>query len=162
MSASGTVVLTPNQSVGITFAEAQHLTPFHLTQPQWTPAYLVSNGAGTVPSASAGLTVATAVAPVIQDVILRYGPVDATQQCFVELFETDQPSGFGFPGNPTPTTLTIGGHSVTRVEYTHDGPMVNYGWRDQGTIFSLDAKIAGPLTEQDVEHMVASMLEPGS
>ena len=161
-SASGTVVLTPNQSVGITFAEAQQLTPFYLAQPQWTPAYLVSKGADTVPITPAGLNNGTPITPVSQDVILRYGPVDATQQYFVELFETDQPSGFGFPGNPTPTTLTIGGQTVTRVEYTHDGPMVNYEWRDQGTIFSLNAKIAGPLTEHDVEHMIASMLGHGS
>ncbi len=115
-----------------------------------------------MPIAPAGHNIRTPITPVIQGVILRYGPIDSTQQCFVELFETDQPSGFGFPGNPTPTTLTIGGHSVARVEYTHDGPMVNYEWREQGTIFSLDAKIAGPLTEQDVEHMIASMLDEGS
>ncbi len=163
-STTVSVPATPNPSgaSSFTFEEVQQLAPFYVAQPTWMPSYLETKYAN-VPFGPGSATPAT---PVVQ-VTLWYGPpvtaqLSVARQYFVELFETDQPSSFGFPGNPTPTTVTVSGHAVARVEYTNNGPYVNYQWQDQGTIFSLDAKIAGPLTEQDIEHMIASMLTPDS
>jgi len=133
----------------VTFAQAQQLAPFYITDPTWLPSYLVSQCVigfreGETPDPSAQL-------------LIEYGPPDGSQAYSVQIVEYTenhgaQPSGI-------PSALTIAGHvvaySVTPVGY---GTHSYFVWHDQGTIFQLDAMLGGPLTEQDVERMIASML----
>ena len=62
----------------------------------------------------------------------------------------------------TPMTTKIGGRDMTHSETTGaSGALAYFLRQDQGSTFQLTAQIAGPLTEQDVEQMIASMLGQG-
>jgi hypothetical protein len=59
----------------------------------------------------------------------------------------------------TGADLTIKGHVVVHSNVSGDGITDStFIWQDQGTLFVLGAVLAGPLSEQDVEKMIASML----
>ena len=54
----------------------------------------------------------------------------------------------------------IAGTSVTRTDINclSGSPIVDFLWREQGATFQFAGTIAGLLTEQDLEHLVAPMV----
>lgn len=56
-----------------------------------------------------------------------------------------------------PFPLTINGLKVTRMVRTAGPPLTTYDWQSGGVVYIVEAVIRGPLTEADVEHMIASM-----
>ena len=60
---------------------------------------------------------------------------------------------------PLTSTLNLAGHDVSRTSTDNSDDVVIFRWEDQGTTFLVRAKTATPVTVQDVEHMIASMLE---
>jgi hypothetical protein len=75
----------------------------------------------------------------------------------VAIVEHGGPLNIGFPNTKM---KTINGHPVTQTTQ-RDGTvsLAYFFWQDQGTSFELTAELADPLTEQDVERVIASMLD---
>jgi hypothetical protein len=150
---------TPNDSgqIVVTFEQAKQLVSFHLAEPQWLPSYLVAQGIRMESSAPPG----TVPSPEqIHNVFLGYGPPDRSQHYSLQILEH---GGTFTVQLPNTTVMTIAGHLVTRSATTTDsGSLVYFLWQEQGTSFQITAQIAGPLTEQDVEKVIASMITQGS
>ncbi len=156
-----TALPTPNadgQTV-LTFKQAQQLAPFYVTQPRWVPSVLVDEGIevpqwqGAEPPGSP-----------IQEIMLSYRGKDPGQMINVQITEELEHVPRGYSNASTPVAITIAGHSVTRTDIVAiSGTLIkDYLWQQQGTTFELTGTIAGPLTEQDLEHMIASMFNPTS
>ncbi len=158
---------TPNETghyTGITFEQAQQLAPFTLAQPQWVPSYLVKqwiearalpqlefpNGTPTLSSPSN---------PKLELVTLMYTLQDSTQNGLVAIQETGHSVQAGIPNDATQTTVTMAGLAITKSTFTMAVPMAEYQWQMDGTYFDVSVHFAGPITEQDVEHMIASMID---
>src|SRR5579875_711892 len=161
----------------LTFAQAQRVAPFHLAQPAWLPPCL--NVAGITASVL-NLTdpqpqvPATPTTSPVQAVRLDFGTAWPNKVYPVVIDELEQGTPlWPIPGQVTPltTTLTIGGHTVTRLSWAivatlpPPGADAAYIWADQGTTFRLSAVVGATfigihmITEQDVEQMIASMLQ---
>jgi hypothetical protein len=174
--ASPQAARTPNAAgnyVLATLAQAQQLAPFQLAQPSWIPSYLDDPDivASDMIDASGEVTQTSPAGPV-QAVNLVYHDSAEDDAALVTIREVKQGSALA-QANGTPTPLTIAGHMVSRTISSdplpppagiagYSGNNASYVWTDQGTTFELDAMMAGPITEQDIEHMIASMIAPGS
>jgi hypothetical protein len=166
----------------LTFAQAQQFAQFPLVQPTWVPSYLhderisasVPNRTEvliTTPTADA--TPPTGAVQVVS-VIIRGPSFEPPEPPAVTINELKQGTSLGPPWGPGPgsgpttttTTITIAGHPVTDTGWPivavapSPGPNNSFVWTDQGTTFQLLALVTGPLSVQDVEHMIASMLQP--
>ena len=143
----------------LAFAQVQRLATFYVARSQWVPPYLADQGVmvpqwqGAEPPGSP-----------FERIILAYGSSNPSQHYMVQISESSVGvhSSFGSQAS-TPTTVTIAGHRVTRTDITaRSGAQVkkvaDYLWQDQGTTFELAGDLSGPVTEQDLEHMVASMI----
>lgn len=138
--------LSPAQLGSIPFAEAQKQASFYLAEPKWLPSYLVAQGVR-------GLKVDDQ----LTEPTLYYGPPDGSQSYSVQIVEYTEDHRAQPPG--TLEVLTIAGHVIAHSTATvDDGTHSFFVWHDQGTIFQMDAKLADPLIEQDVEKMMVSML----
>ena len=156
--APATVVTGPPP---LTFTEAQQLVSFYVSEPSWVPQYLVNNGV-VIGGFSPRLT------PTPQDVhncSLQYRPTDSNQSYSLTIREFDSTKSPVVYGG-TSSTITIDGQTITRTVATRrnatDPHLLEFTWSYQGTFFWVDAEMGGPLTEQDIEHMIASMLTPDS
>ena len=158
-STAVSVQATPNPSgsSSLTFEELQQIAPFYVAQPSWVPLYLIAQGGDTAPHSDPSHP------PVpIQSVVLYYGPAESNQHFSLEIDEFVDGRDIQIPGPTTTTTLNVSGYSVSRTSSDNPNSSVLFRWQDQGTTFLIRAQIDGPLTEQDVEHMIASMLSQGS
>ncbi|HET9016961.1 MAG TPA: hypothetical protein VFN57_15270 [Thermomicrobiaceae bacterium] len=138
----------------LTFRQARLLAPFHLARPAWLPPYLVDRGIqvqGPPPGVHGPIQFAT----------LYYGAAVTRQRDGLQIIEHPGANGGSPPPGATPSTLTIAGHSVTGAAWTTNGvPILSLSWTDRGTSFTVLATMSAPLTEADVEHVIASMLAP--
>ncbi len=179
-NAANSALPTPDASGNIllsTIDQAQQLAPFHVVQPTWVPSYLHDESiVASVPNSteaqsSTPATSTTQPTGAVQVVSLNFmGPWPKSPA--VTINELQQGTPLGPAGGPssglgvTSTTITIAGHPVTHSNWsiTSAGPPSGYNtkyvWTDQGTTFQLMALITDPVTEQDVERMIASMLSP--
>ncbi|HEX7102557.1 MAG TPA: hypothetical protein VF201_07940 [Nitrolancea sp.] len=146
--AGGQIVLTLDQ--------ARQIAPFFVTKPQWVPDYLTDQGI-IVPEWQG----AESAGSLVQEIMLTY--LNAKQQISVQITEEGEHVPRAFASASTPTTMTIGGQSVTRTDIVAASgtPIRDYLWQEQGTTFELTGTVTDPLTEQDLEHMIASMIEQG-
>ncbi len=151
---------TPNANgvIVLTFPQAEQISPFYVAQPQWVPSYLqfdaVTVGGANPPG--------TALTPDhIHFFTLDYQPADGSHQYSLQILEHGGTFTTSY-GPGTPSTVTIAEHSVDRFVSSTTIPLTYFTWQDQGTTFQITAQVAGPLTEQDVERMIASMLDQGS
>lgn len=176
------------QYSGLTFGQAQQLASFHLAQPAWLPPCLSVSGitasipnltevqpnpplAGSMPTPSVPATPVTGPVRVVRvSFSLPNSTMDASGTFTVVINELKQGIPLGLvEGQDTPdsttTRLMIAGHSVTRKSwavtavYPQSGPNAVYVWTNQGTAFQFAVSIMDwPVTELNVEHMIASML----
>jgi hypothetical protein len=141
----------------LTFEQARQITPFFVATPQWVPDYLTDQGVivpewqGAEPPGS-----------LVQEIMLTY--LNPEQRISVQITEEGEHVPRAFANAATPTTLTIAGQSVTRTDIVSgsETPIRDYLWQEHGTTFELTGTITDPLTEQDLEHMIASMIEQGT
>ena len=149
---------SPTAPARLTFDQLQQKAHYYLAQPTWLPSYLVPGGV------MIGETTPPGTTPTSQEIhvsVLSYLPTDPGQPYSLAIRELDSTIT---PEAPTGsiTTITIDGQVITRSAATQLAPgeanIVNFQWSEKGTHFWVAAQMAGPLTEQDIEHMIASML----
>jgi hypothetical protein len=146
--ATSTATLQP-----MSFGQLQQVATFYVAQPSWLPSYLVVLGGDTAPKSDPGHP------PIpIQGITLHYGSSDPNQHFSLEIDEFVDGMDVQIP-NPTTTTLNLSGHSISRTTSADPNSVEIFRWQDQGTTFIIKARILNPLTEQDVERMIASMLD---
>ncbi len=178
-AAPSTPLPTPDSSGtygNLTFALAQQLAPFYIVEPTWVPSSLhdeqISASITNITEVRRGTPAASATpptGPVLVVSISYWGPYP--QPPVVTINELKQGTPLGPAKGPgagpgiTSVTITIAGHTVTRrtwattAIYPPSGPNSEYVWTDQGTTFQLQAIITESAMQQDVEHMIASMLQ---
>lgn len=165
---------TPNSDglYHVTFAQAQRIAPFPLTMPAWIPPSLTLTGVNLFSSLKQHFGSGTPW--------ISYGPPNLASLFFdrrtaatpgasgtptpsmfgIELDETTLGlGGNGVSSNDfsTPTTLTINGFKVRRMTRISGPPLTVYSWQASRVVYTIEAVISRPLTEADVEHMIASM-----
>jgi hypothetical protein len=159
----------------LTLAQAQQLAPFHLAKPAWIPSYLhdeqITASVTNITEDQPGTPTTSTTLPTgaVQVVSVSYWGLYPRPPA-VTINELKQGTPLGPAGGPSSgpginsTTITIAGHAVTRTTWAisavspPSGPSAKYVWTDQGSTFQLMALITEPSIENDVEHMIASML----
>ncbi len=140
----------------LTFAQAEHIVSFYVAEPTWVPSYLVNKGVVVIAPPRQ-----TPTPQNVHDVFLEYAPAAFNQPYSVTIREFDN-TKLPHVYDGTSTTVTIAGKPVTRTVATRakstDPHILGFTWSQEGTFFWLDAEVGGPVTEQDLEHMVASMI----
>ncbi len=172
---------TPDQSgriLGITFAQAQQLTPFSIFMPTYIPPSLKYGGVDVkIPIvAPKGVPKDTPT-----QANLGFDP-SGSQGFLVTIMETQldlNPNNVGgaevpvtnaagtptvMPADGVVSTLTIDGTSVTRHDVANqDGKIFSvYFWKQGKTTMMLSAILDYPASQQDIEQMIASMIAQGS
>ncbi len=141
----------------MTFEQLQQAVQFYVAQPKWVPAYLVALGGDTAPHSDPSHP------PVpIQGIALHDAAADPYQHFGLEIDEFMNGVDAQIHIPPLTSTMNLAGHDVSRTSSANPNNVEIFKWQNNGTTFLIRAQIIAPLNEQDVEHMIASMLTPGS
>ncbi len=157
----GAVTSTPAQPTSsrgaLTFAQAKQMAPFYVAVPTWLPDYLVEQSVSVdgTPILDSTNNLAQ-IRFIIANYALKNRPQDYVLQIGEQVAQlsTTPPEGKS-------SDLQIGGHTVRSI-MSLNGSSVYFTWQDQGTTVQMTAHMTSPVTEQDLEHIVDTMLKTGN
>ena len=186
MLAQGNVSSSPtpdrtNFRDGLTVAQAQPLVAFPIVKPNWTPNTIspspsvMVNTVGATGSTKANLVFMSYDGPNPEQATTSSAyitGVDLEETTATNLMPTVDGNTLHVKGiwgqdnaitlsHWNQSSLSIGGVSVTKlVTVQGNVPVTYYQWQQNGVYFLAYTTLNNPVTEQDIEHIIASMLDP--